>query len=147
MSNDSEDYVLETQDLTRYFGTLPAVRLVSLRVPRGCVFGLLGMNGSGKSTLIRMLAGHLRPHSGSLRILGLNPEEYHSNLRTRIGYVSEKRELYDWMTVAEKIQFTRSFYHNWDEHKRPDCCNGSRFIPKKPSGVCPAEIAPVFVCC
>ncbi len=118
-TNDYElnDYAIETAGLGRNFGKLEAVRDVDLRVLKGTVFGLLGVNGAGKSTIIKMIVGHLKPTTGQVRVLGRTLAEDLLEIRKRVAYVSENRYLYDWMTVAESIKFTRAFHDTWDDEK------------------------------
>jgi ABC-2 type transport system ATP-binding protein len=108
-------YVIETSRLTRYFGRKCAVDQLSLRVPRGSVFALLGRNGSGKSTLIRMLMGLLWPTRGSAVVLGDDCCHIQPATRGRIAYVAEGHPLIDWMRVSDLERFQKSFYPNWDD--------------------------------
>lgn len=124
-------YAVETENLGRTFGKFEAVKGVSLRVPAGTVFGLLGVNGAGKSTIIKMIVGHLRPTSGRIRVLGRTLEEDLVEIRKRVAYVSENRYLYEWMTVAESINFTRAFHDNWDERKAADLLKRFSLPPEK----------------
>ncbi len=117
MMTESAGLAIETNGLSRQFGPAKAVAEVSLKVPRGSVCALFGLNGSGKTTLIRLLLGHLRPTSGTIRVLGRNLQEEAREIRERIGYVAESRYLYDWMTVREIFDFTRAFHKSWDEAK------------------------------
>src|SRR5215217_3144074 len=119
-ANILEDYAIETRDLWRTFGKFEAVKGVSLRVPKGTVFGLLGVNGAGKSTIIKMIMGHLRPSAGEIRVLGRALGEDLLGIRRRVAYVSENRYMYDWMTVEESISFTRAFHETWDDQKAAD---------------------------
>src|ERR1051325_4181270 len=114
------DYAVETRGLWRTFGKFEAVKGVDLRVPKGTVFGLLGVNGAGKSTIIKMVVGHLRPTRGEIKVLGRALDEDLTEIRRRVAYVSENRYLYEWMTVAESISFTRAFHENWDDKKASD---------------------------
>lgn len=107
--------VIETHELTRYFGAKRAVHSLSLAVPRGGVFGFLGRNGSGKTTTIRMLPGLLDPTRGSARILGHDCTELTPALRARIGYLAEGHHLYGWMRVAECGRFQARFFEKWNE--------------------------------
>ena len=125
------DYAVETENLGRRFGAFEAVKGVDLRVQRGTVFGLLGVNGVGKSTIIKMVVGHLRPTSGRLRVLGRTLEEDLVEIRRRVAYVSENRYLYEWMTVAESIRFTRAFHANWDDQKAADLLKRFSLPPEK----------------
>jgi ABC-2 type transport system ATP-binding protein len=107
-------YVIEAEKLTKYFGRKCAVDQLSLRVPRGSVFALLGRNGSGKSTLIRMLMGLLWPTRGSANVLGDDCRRIQPGTRGRIAYVAEGHPLIDWMRVSDLERFQKSFYPNWD---------------------------------
>jgi ABC-2 type transport system ATP-binding protein len=120
LANILGDYAIETRDLRRTFGKFEAVKGVSLRVPKGTVFGLLGVNGAGKSTVIKMIMGHLRPTGGEVSVLGRALGDDLVEIRKRVAYVSENRYLYEWMTVEESIRFTRSFHENWDDRKAAD---------------------------
>ena len=125
------DYAVETENLGRAFGKFEAVKGVSLHVPKGTVFGLLGVNGAGKSTIIKMIVGHLRPTSGRIRVLGRTLEADFIELRRRVAYVSENRYLYEWMTVAESIRFTRAFHDTWDDPKAADLLKRFSLPPEK----------------
>ncbi|HTS61231.1 MAG TPA: ABC transporter ATP-binding protein [Candidatus Acidoferrales bacterium] len=109
--------LIETRDLTRVFGKLRAVDSATLEVPAGTVLGLLGPNGAGKSTLLKLLAGHLRPTSGSISVLGAPAAGRAPELWRRIGYVAQERYLPGWMTAAECLRFTASFHQQWDSAK------------------------------
>jgi ABC-2 type transport system ATP-binding protein len=108
-------HVIEASKLTRYFGRKCAVDQLSIRVPRGSVFALLGRNGSGKSTLIRMLMGLLEPTRGSAVVLGDDCRRIQPATRGRIAYVAEGHPLIDWMRVSDLERFQKSFYPNWDD--------------------------------
>src|SRR5215212_11848288 len=98
------EFAVETRGLWRTFGKFEAVKNVSLTVPKGTVFGLLGVNGAGKSTIIKMIMGHLQPTTGEIRVLGRALGEDLLVIRRRVAYVSENRYLYEWMTVAESVR-------------------------------------------
>ncbi len=108
------DAVIRTVGLTRYFGRACAVDGVTLAVPRGSVFAVLGRNGSGKSTLVRMLLGLLRPTRGSATVLGDDCRCLRPATRGRVGYVAEGHPLVDRMRVRDLAAFQRSFYPAWD---------------------------------
>lgn len=129
--NILEDYAVETRDLRRTFGKFEAVKGVSLRVPKGTVYGLLGVNGAGKSTIIKMMMGHLRPTSGEISLLGRTLGEDLIEIRKRVAYVSENRYLYEWMTVAESIRFTSAFHETWDDKKAADLLRRFSLPPEK----------------
>lgn len=107
-------HAIETQGLTKYYGSRCVVNSLDLRVPEGAVYGLLGRNGSGKSTTIKMLMGMVHPDRGSATVLGGPVDELRPELRARIAYIAEGHPLYRWMSVGEAVRFTRSFYAQWN---------------------------------
>jgi ABC-2 type transport system ATP-binding protein len=111
----SDEPVIRTRGLTRYFGPKPAVYDLNLEVPRGSVFAFVGRNGSGKSTTIRMLLGLLRPTRGEGSILGYDIRQLSPEARARIGYLTEEHQLYAWMSVRESGEFQSRFYPRWNE--------------------------------
>jgi ABC-2 type transport system ATP-binding protein len=107
--------VIQTRDLTRYFGGKAAVESLDLDVPRGSVFAFLGRNGSGKTTTIRMLLGLMQPTRGTGTILGYDIRSIPVEARQRIGYLTEEHQLYGWMNVRESGEFQSGFYPRWNE--------------------------------
>lgn len=107
--------VIETRNLTRYFGKKQIVAPLNLTVPRGSIFGFLGRNGAGKSTTIRMLMGLLEPTRGTSQVLGEDSQNLSPQTRARIGYLAEGHHVYGWMTIAECARFQKSFYAHWNE--------------------------------
>jgi ABC-2 type transport system ATP-binding protein len=112
---DSSSHVIEIRCLTRHFGNQRALDEISLSVPRGGVFGLIGGNGAGKTTVIKHVLGLLKAQSGSVRVFGLDPVQNPVGTLGRIGYLSEDRDLPDWMSVAELMRYTQAFFPSWDE--------------------------------
>jgi ABC-2 type transport system ATP-binding protein len=108
------DDVIQVNDLTRRFGSKVALDGVSLSVPRGAVFGLVGANGAGKTTLIRHLLGLLQAPPGTVRVFGRDPVADPVGVLSRIGFLSEDNDLPGWMTVAELMRYTEAFFPNWD---------------------------------
>jgi ABC-2 type transport system ATP-binding protein len=92
------------------FGSDIALDGVSLEVPPGVVFALLGENGAGKTTAIRILLGLAEPDRGRSNVLGLDSRSHGLAIRRRVGYVPEQPVLYEWMTVEEIGWFTAGFY-------------------------------------
>ena len=107
--------VIEISDLTRRFGATTALDAVSLSLPRGAVYGLVGANGAGKTTLIRHILGLLRAQAGSVRVFGRDPVADPVGVLSRLGYLSEDNDLPGWMRVDELIRYTRAFYPAWDD--------------------------------
>ena len=109
------DSVIEVSKLTRRFGARDALSSVTLSLPRGAVYGLVGANGAGKTTLIKHILGLLRAESGSVRVFGLDPVADPVAVLSRIGYLSEENDLPGWMCIDELIRYSRAFYPAWDD--------------------------------
>jgi len=101
---------LQLMDVTKRFGSTVALDRVSFAVPPGHVCAILGGNGAGKTTAIRTLLGYERPDAGVVSVLGMDPQRQPLEVRGRVGYVSDRPALYDWMTVDEIGWFTSGFY-------------------------------------
>jgi ABC-2 type transport system ATP-binding protein len=93
---------------------------ISLEIPPGQTFALLGRNGAGKTTLIRTLLGLLAPASGRVEVAGLNPTVQPLEVRSRIGYLAEDQAMYGWMTADEIAAFLAPFYPSWDARLASD---------------------------
>src|SRR5215510_12152544 len=105
-SPSSAEALIAVTGLSRRFGPKAALDGVSLYVPRGCVFGLVGENGAGKTTLIKHILGLLRAEQGSVRVFGLDPVADPVGVLARIGYLSEQPDLPGWMRVDELMRYT-----------------------------------------
>jgi ABC-2 type transport system ATP-binding protein len=113
-SPSSADSVIAITGLSRRFGAKIALDDVSLYVPRGGVFGLVGENGAGKTTLIKHILGLLRAETGTVRIFGHDPVACPVEVLGRIGYLSELPDLPGWMRVDELLRYMKAFYPKWD---------------------------------
>ena len=109
------DLIIETSQLTKSFKDKQALRGLDLRVPAGSIFGFLGRNGAGKTTTIKTLMGLLRSDGGTASVFGIPVADADRSLeiRRRIGFVTEDKELYPYMTVEQIIAFTRPFFPKW----------------------------------
>ncbi|MDA1257509.1 MAG: ABC transporter ATP-binding protein [Chloroflexi bacterium] len=108
---------VEAGDLSFSYGDRPVLNDLSLTVPQGIAFGMLGANGSGKTTLVRLLAGLLQPATGQVRVLGHAPEPGFSD---RIGYMPQLNALYMSLTVRENVDFFARMYGVKDRRKRAE---------------------------
>jgi ABC-2 type transport system ATP-binding protein len=108
--------IIETEGLSKTFRRHDAVRHVSLSVPRGAVYALVGENGAGKTTTLRMLVNILTPDRGTALVLGVHSRRLARREFLRLAYVSENQSLPDRLTVAQYFGYLRSLYPNWDRH-------------------------------
>ena len=99
------EFALETRGLSRKFGDLVAVDSIDLQVPAGSCYGFLGPNGAGKSTTIKCLTGLLRPTSGSMNILGIDPLRDPVAVKRVVGVLPEDLALFDRLTGGETLSF------------------------------------------
>src|SRR5215211_554823 len=102
--------VIQAHELTKMFGEEVAVDSLSMRVPRGSIFGFIGPSGCGKTTTVRMMTGVHKPTSGRVTVLGKDPYEFSKVDREKIGYLIQSFVLYPELTVWENLNFTASFY-------------------------------------
>jgi ABC-2 type transport system ATP-binding protein len=104
-------YAIQTDKLTRSFGTLKAVDRLTLEVPRGTVFGFLGPNGSGKTTTIRLLLGLLDADDGQAQVLNFDVRKQPDEVRTRSGALLEHHGLYERMSAADNMDYYGRIWH------------------------------------
>ncbi|MFQ5948137.1 MAG: ABC transporter ATP-binding protein [Acidimicrobiia bacterium] len=101
----TEDFVIETSGLTKRYGSVVAVDDLSLRVPRGSVFGLLGPNGAGKTTIIAALLGLVRANAGSIRLFGLDIDGSTDEAVRRIGSIMEIPAFYPYLSGRDNLLY------------------------------------------
>ncbi len=102
--------VIKVENLTRRFGDFVAVDHINFEVKEGEVVGYLGPNGSGKTTTIRMLLGLLEPSEGKATVLGYDVFKQSEQVRSRVGYMSQKFAIYDDLTALENLTFYGGVY-------------------------------------
>ena len=105
------DLTIETQGLTRTFGSLRAVDDINLQVERGTIFGFLGPNGAGKTTTIRLLLGLLAPTTGSARVLGFDTRTQADDIRQRTGALLEHPGIYERLSALDNMEFYGRVWH------------------------------------
>lgn len=102
--------VVEVRDLCKAYGDVVAVDKVSLAIDEGEIFGILGPNGAGKTTTVECMVGLRTPDSGTIDVLGVNPQTERDRLRSLVGVQLQESTLPPKMTVGEAVELYRSFY-------------------------------------
>ncbi|MCA9139607.1 MAG: ABC transporter ATP-binding protein [Planctomycetales bacterium] len=115
-------YAACVDSLSRSFRGTLALDHVSLQIPSGSVFGLVGLNGAGKTTLIQHLIGSMRALHGSVTVLGQDPTVEPEKLLAKIGYMSEEDSLPKWMRISDLLSFCRSVYPTWSDRYAAELC-------------------------
>ncbi len=101
---------IEIKNLVKTFGPKRAVDHISLEIPEGCLFSLLGVNGAGKTTTIRMLMGLSKPDSGEIRILGMDPEKEPEETKKIANFSPQETAVAPNLTVRENLEFVAEIY-------------------------------------
>jgi ABC-2 type transport system ATP-binding protein len=111
----AEPFVIEAVELRKTYDGIEALRGVNLQVPKGSIYGFLGRNGAGKTTTMKILLGMARPTGGHARVFGRAADDRIASvdIRRRAAFVSDTRDLYDYMTVGAIIRFTAPFFPRW----------------------------------
>lgn len=107
-------YAVTTEGLSKHFSGNTALADLTLKVPRGMVYGLLGPNGSGKTTFFKLLMGQLRPTAGKGTCLGMDFYKEGQAIRRRTTYMGEELQLYNYMQVKDFVHFCRGLYPRWN---------------------------------
>src|SRR5215471_11310354 len=97
--------MIKLTNLTKRYGNFTAVDGINLEVPRGELFGFLGPNGAGKTTTLRMIAGILRPTSGTVEISGIDIAANPIAAKSRLGFIPDRPFIYEKLTGAEFLRF------------------------------------------
>jgi ABC-2 type transport system ATP-binding protein len=102
--------VIRLKQLTKRYGRFTAVDRIDLEVPSGELFGFLGPNGAGKTTTFRMIAGILRPTSGTIEVGGIDINRRPLEAKARLGFIPDRPFVYDKLTGAEFLRFVAALY-------------------------------------
>jgi ABC-2 type transport system ATP-binding protein len=98
-------YTLELKSVSKAFGSLEAVRRLSLKLLPGEIYGLIGPNGSGKTTTIKMIAGLYQPTSGTVKVMGYDSQERPTTVKRHLGYIPDEPAAYDRLSGREFLEF------------------------------------------
>jgi ABC-2 type transport system ATP-binding protein len=109
------DNVIVVENLVKYFDGRCVLDGINLKVPQGCIYGLLGRNGAGKTTIIRILLGLEPPTRGRTLLLDTESSELSAKLRSRIGYVAEGHNLIQNYKVGRLIRLCKGLSMNWND--------------------------------
>lgn len=101
------EYVVQTNHLSKKFGSEYAVKNLNLSIPKGEIFGFLGSNGAGKSTTIRLLLGLMKPTSGTVQIFGQDLKKHRKQILRRVGSLVESPSYYPHLTAYENLEVLR----------------------------------------
>lgn len=99
-----ENYIIETENLTRCFGNQISVDHINLRVPEGKIYGFLGANGAGKTTTIRMLLSLLHPNEGSIQIMGHSLKAEREQILRNVGSLVEAPSYYGHLSAYKNLK-------------------------------------------
>jgi ABC-2 type transport system ATP-binding protein len=126
-----ENAVVDVTGLSRTYGDRKALDTVSFRAGAGQVYGLVGSNGAGKTTLLKHMLGLLRASSGSVRVFGLDPVRDPVGVLGRVGYLSEERDLPEWMRIEELLRYTQAYHPTWDADYARELLDTFALDPRK----------------
>lgn len=113
MQSEKEHHPIEIENLYHNYGKRELYNSLSLSIPKGKIYALLGKNGVGKTTLIQILMGFMRPTSGECRIFGDPAHAIRPITRERVGLLFERHLAYEFFTIEQVEKFTRAFYTRW----------------------------------
>ena len=117
LTNESGAACLALQGLKLSFGSQRVLDGLDWSLPSGQVVGLLGRNGAGKTTLIEALLGLREPDAGTALLFGQPSQALPDYVRSRIGYVPQRSDLFEWLTADQLLAYFRSFYPRWNTAK------------------------------
>jgi len=117
---NSPDMAISVSGLTKIYDERTVVDHLDMEVPRGAIYGFLGPNGSGKTTTIRMMCGLLTPNAGSGQCLGFDIVKQSTQIKERVGYMTQKFSLYEDLSIRENLDFMARMYRLKDRRNRVD---------------------------
>jgi ABC-2 type transport system ATP-binding protein len=109
--------IIETKNLTKYYGKIRGIENLSFSIEKGEIFGFLGPNGAGKTTTIRTLLGFLKPTRGKAYIFGKNVEKEIVEIKEKTGYIPGELALYGDLTAIDLLKYFGTLRRNFDEKK------------------------------
>ncbi|EFW37956.1 ABC transporter, ATP-binding protein [Treponema phagedenis F0421] len=121
--------ILQTEDLKKSYLIKQVLHGISMQVESGRILGLLGPNGSGKTTFLKIIAGLLKPSSGSVQVCGIP-----LGLETKkmVSFLADKNCLYSWMTALDAINFYADFFEDFDKNKALDMLHFMKLEKSQP---------------
>ena len=124
-------YVLQTTNLTKRYGSTPALSQLNMHLPAGQVIGLLGTNGSGKTTLLKLCAGLLTPTSGQITICGtpVGPDT-----KGLVSYLPDRTYLRNNQKIKDQLDFFQDFYADFDRPRAEDMLQKLGISPEQRFG-------------
>lgn len=103
-------YVIQTNDLSKSYTEVDALKSLNLNVPKNSIFGFLGPNGAGKTTTMKLLLGLIRPTTGGGTVFGMDIARDSIDIRSRIGYLPQEPRFYEHMSARQTLDFTARFF-------------------------------------
>src|SRR5215470_12166958 len=131
MSVSEMSAAIQITGLNYAYGRAEAIHDLHLTVRPGCCYGLFGRNGAGKTTTMKCLLNLLRPQSGALRILGLDPRRREVDVKSRLAYVPDYVAFYPWMTISETLDYLASFRKHWNRQIEQDLLDRFQLDPSQ----------------
>jgi ABC-2 type transport system ATP-binding protein len=104
-------FEITVKNISKQYNSFQAVKNLSFNIQHGEIFGIAGPNGAGKTTTLKMLAGLIKPTTGSITIKNMNYQQHSSKIKQHIGYLPEENTLYENMTPHQYLRFFADLYN------------------------------------
>ena len=124
--------ILTTHNLSKRYRKLVALDKLSLAVPKGSVYALLGANGAGKTTALKLMMNLHPATSGEATVLGIDSRQLQGRHFEQIGYVSENQDQPGWMTMGYLLSYLKPFYPTWDDARASELVTQFRLPLDRP---------------